>query len=141
MRIVLDTNIVVSALLWGGIPYRLIEATSAGTIELYSSPVLVAELAEILGRAHIEKKINEVGSSAEAILSLYAQLARIVSPTDVPRVVPNDPDDDHLIACALSAQADLVVTGDHGVLAIRKHQGIDIVAPATALGRIEAIER
>lgn len=139
MRVVLDTNIVVSALLWGGLPYRLIEAASAGTIDLYSSPALIAELAEILDRSHIAKKMAEQGTSADEVLTLYGRLARIVSPTDVPRVVLSDPDDDHVIACAVLAGAQLVVSGDSDVLALRRHQNIDIVTPADALRRIETI--
>ena len=139
MRVVLDTNIVVSALLWGGLPYRLIEAASAGTIDLYSSPALIAELAEILDRSHIAKKMTEQGTSADEVLTLYGRFARIVSPTDVPRVVLSDPDDDHVIACAVLAGAQLVVSGDSDVLALRRHQNIDIVTPADALRRIETI--
>lgn len=49
MRFVLDTNVVISALVWGGVPYKLIEAAVAGDIELVSSPALLAELRDVLG--------------------------------------------------------------------------------------------
>ena len=79
--------------------------------------------------------------SAEEVLVRYAQLAHIVSPTEVPRVVPNDPDDDHVIACAVLAGADLIVLGDRALLAIAHHHGIDLVTPATAVARMESMPR
>lgn len=139
MRIVLDTNVVVSALLWGGTPYRLIEAASVGAIELYSSPALIAELAEILERSHLSTRLAEQGISAEETLVRYAQLAHIVSPTEVPRVVPSDPDDDHAVACAVLAGADVIVSGDRALLAIAHHRGIDLVTPAAAVARMASV--
>ena len=53
MRVVLDTNIVVSALVWGGLPFRLLKFGQLGDIEIVTSPVLVEELADVLGRAHL----------------------------------------------------------------------------------------
>ena len=50
MRLVLDTNVVVSALVWGGVPHKLIAAAAAGDIELVTSPALLAELHDVLGR-------------------------------------------------------------------------------------------
>ena len=56
----------------------------------------------------------------------------MVQPQTVPRVVPTDPDDDHVIACALAANAELIVSGDSGLLALKEYQGIPIVSPAEA---------
>jgi len=57
MRAVLDTNVVVSALIWGGIPFALLEAATEGRIDLITSPVLLAELAEVLNRPHLSARL------------------------------------------------------------------------------------
>jgi len=136
MRLILDTNVVVSALLWGGVPYRLLQLAAEGEVQLFTSPVLAAEFGEILARPHFHAKLLEQGTSAEALSTLYLEFARSVSPLAVPRVVPNDPDDDHVLACAVTAQASLIVSGDKHLLSLRSYQGIQIVNPAHALALI-----
>ena len=80
MRLVLDTNVVVSALVWGGVPYRLIEAAAAGDVELVTSPALLAELRDVLGRQHLASRLAQQRSSVEQAIGLYAELAISVSP-------------------------------------------------------------
>lgn len=92
MRVVLDTNIVVSALIWGGKPLNLLQAATAGDIELYTSPALLAELREVLGREHLASRLAAQRASLEQTVGFYGDLAIGVSPLAVPRVVPNDPD-------------------------------------------------
>lgn len=58
MRVVLDTNVVVSALVWGGTSYKLLQAATAGDIELYTSPALLAELREVLAREHLASRLS-----------------------------------------------------------------------------------
>lgn len=65
MRLVLDTNVVVSALVWGGVPYKLIEAAVAGDIELVTSPALQAELQPVLAREHLASCLTQQRSSVE----------------------------------------------------------------------------
>jgi putative PIN family toxin of toxin-antitoxin system len=59
VRVVLDTNVVVSALLWGGVPYRLIHAASAGGIALFASAVLLKELRDTLARPHLASRLAQ----------------------------------------------------------------------------------
>jgi putative PIN family toxin of toxin-antitoxin system len=138
VKFVLDTNVVVSALVWGGTPYLLIEAAAAGDIELYTSPMLLSELREVLGREHLASRLATQRSSVDTAFALYAELAISVSPLATPRVVPDDVDDDHVIAAALAANADLVVSGDRHLLSVGSHQGIGIVEPVEAVKRIVA---
>ena len=133
MRVVLDTNVVVSALLWGGTPYRLLQQAVDGNIELFTSPTLVAELGKILARPHLAVKLAEQRTSIEELTALYLDFACLVSPLSTPRVVPDDPDDDHVVSCALSAHADAVVSGDHHLLALAKYEGIRILTAAEAV--------
>ena len=136
MRIVLDTNVVVSALIWGGTPYRLIQAATDGDVELCTSPALLIELREVLGREHLASRLAQQRSSVEQAIGFYGELAINVSPLATPRVVPGDADDDHVIAAALAAKADLVVSGDRHLLSMGSYEGRPIVNAAEAVTRI-----
>lgn len=133
MRLILDTNVVLSALLWGGTPYRLLQLAVEGEAQLFTSPVLAAELREILARPHLAAKLLEKGTTADAVTALYLEFARALSPLTVPRVVPDDADDDHVVACAVAAKADIIVSGDKHLLKLHEYQGIRIVTVAQAV--------
>lgn len=140
LRLVLDTNIVVAGLLWNGPPRRLIELAIEGeAVELFSSPVLLDELAHTLGYSKFDKRIEAFGTSIAALVGQYTALVSLVVPASVPRIVANDADDDHVIAAAVAARAELIVTGDRKhLLPIGSHQGIAIVTAREVLDRIEA---
>lgn len=138
MRLVLDTNVVVSALVWGGVPYKLIEAAAAGDIDLVTSPALLAELCDVLGREHLASRLAKQHSSVEQALGFYGELAISVSPLSTPRVVTGDADDDHVIAAAVAGSAEIVVSGDRHLLSLSSHQGIGVVNAAEALGRVDS---
>jgi putative PIN family toxin of toxin-antitoxin system len=121
MRIVPDTNVVVSALIWGGKPFTLLQLATEGTILLYASPALIEELRDVLGRSHLKTRLDRQRSSVEKALSLYIDLAISVSATLIAGVVANDPDDDHVIAAAVGADADLIVSGDRHLLDLGRH--------------------
>jgi putative PIN family toxin of toxin-antitoxin system len=134
VRLVLDTNVVVSAVIWGGMPYRLLQAATDGDIELYTSPALLAELRGVLAREHLASRLERQQSSAEQAIRLYGELAISVSPLAIPRAVPRDADDNQVIAAALAAQANLIVSGDRHLLDLGgSYQGIRIATPADAV--------
>lgn len=135
-RWVLDTNVVVSALLWGGQPERLLRAATEGEVELCTSPALLAELREVLGRDHLARHLVRVQRSVEQALESYAVLTYRVSPLETPRVVPGDADDDHVIAAALAAQATAVVSGDKHLLSMGSFEGLAILTVAQAAERL-----
>lgn len=141
VRIVLDTNVVLSALLWRGTPYRLLDALrQQPSIQLYSSSVLLEELAAVLTRPSASKQLAVIGRVAQHVMADYIEAIDLAEPFDVPRIVPNDPDDDHVLACALTAKADLIVSGDRKhLLPLGTYQGIRIVDPAEALRRLTAV--
>ncbi len=132
MRAVLDTNVVVSALIWGGKPFTLCQAAAEGDALLFTSLVLLDELRSVLARGHLAIRLQSRLSSVERAVALYGCLATVVTPSDTPRVVPGDPDDDHVIAAAVTASADMIVSGDQHLLTLRTHLGIRIVTPADA---------
>ena len=131
MRIVLDTNVVISALLWRGTPYQLLTLIRAQSEhQLCSSPVLLEELAGVLTRTAIIKQLALIKQSAQSVLVDYVALAE---PLTVPRIVHADPDDDHVLACALAARADLIVSGDNDLLTLRHYRDIPILLPSVAM--------
>ena len=139
LRLVLDTNVVVAGLLWYGPPRRLIELAIAGeAVELFSSAVLLDELAHTLGYPKFAKRIDSFGTSIAGLVTQYIALVSLVAPASVPRIVPNDADDDHVIAAAVAARAELIVTGDKHLLLIHRHQGIDIVTARIAIDQLGA---
>jgi uncharacterized protein len=140
LRLVLDTNIVVAGLLWNGPPRRLIELAIEGeSVELFSSPVLLDELAHTLAYSKFDKRIDSFGTSIAALVAQYTTLISLVVPASVPRIVANDADDDHVIAAAVAARAELIVTGDRKhLLPIGSHQGIAIVTAREVVERLEA---
>lgn len=137
MRLVLDTNVVASALLWGGTPRLLLQAARDRRVELFTSMALLAELTDILGRRKFDKKIAASLMSIDQLVDRYAELATLVRPTPTPRVAP-DPDDDVVIGTALAAKADVIVTGDRLLLTVRDHRGVVLLAVNDALSRLGA---
>ena len=132
MRVVLDTNVVASALLWGGVPRLLLHAGREKRVDLFTSAALLAELTDILGRRKFDKKIAASTLTVDQIVDRYVALAALVRPTPTPRIAP-DPDDDVVIGTALAARADLIVTGDKPLLTVAEYQGVRIVGVSQAL--------
>ena len=133
MKLVLDTNTVVSGFLWRNAPRLIIDAAVEGRITLATSTVLVDESAEVISRAKFARKIAEQGLSVSALLDRYTKLAARVTPARIRRVVLTDADDDHVLACALAAQADWIVSGDSDLLNLKHYQGMRIIDAREAL--------
>jgi putative PIN family toxin of toxin-antitoxin system len=94
VRIVLDTNVVLSALLWRGTPYHLFEAIrETEPIEIFTSLVLLEELTEILLPPILAKRLALTGQSVRQVFAKYVETVDLVAPITTPRVVMNDIDD------------------------------------------------
>ena len=136
MRLVLDTNTVVSGLFWGGLPGQLLDAARAGKVELYTSPALLGELARVLRRRKFSTRVERLSASVDELIEGYGELAQFVRPAAISPVVLADPEDDHVLACALAAKADFIVSGDSHLLSLKTYQGIAIVGAVEALARL-----
>lgn len=103
---------------------------------LYTSPLLLAELEEVLARNKFMQRIANAGSSPAHLIDGYLSLVQVVKPLAVEAVVARDPDDDHVLACALAAQADVIVSGDKDLLDLCAYRGIPILTAALAMARV-----
>jgi putative PIN family toxin of toxin-antitoxin system len=97
---------------------------------------LLAELARILQRIKFAKVITASGMTFDQLVLGYTGLTTLIAPAEISPTVLNDPDDDHVLACAVAAKADLIVSGDSDLLDLKAYQGIPIETPAEALRRI-----
>jgi hypothetical protein len=128
----LDTNVAVSALLWKGKPSELFGRGLGKEVIFFSSPPLLAELADVLSRPKFKRRLAAAKLSVEDILRLYSKSVLSVRPHSVPCIAP-DPDDDVVIGTALAAHAELIVTGDRGLLSVKQYQRIGILSVTDAL--------
>lgn len=138
MRLVLDTNTVISALFWKGTPHRLVAAARDNReIVFYTTARLLAELADVidLARKILRSCARRKHVSGRRVTEIH-ESGGIITPASMPPVIITDPDDSHVLACALAAQADLIVSGDSDLLNLKRYQGIDIVTAGEALARV-----
>ncbi len=123
MRVLFDTNVLVSAILFGGVPRELLTRALRGDVELVTSATLLDELEAVLVESFLADR-----AFVRTVRSELELLAQVVSVPDVPRVV-RDPDDDAVIVAALSGAASTIVTGDRDLLILGEHRDIRIVTP------------
>lgn len=137
IRAVLDTNVVVSGLLWHGAPHALLDRVRDGTLTFISSPALLAELVEVIARPQFAAILARSNTSRERSLAEVRELTEVIEPPPLAEPVCRDPDDDAVLALGIAANADFIVSGDKDLLHLENFQGIAIVNPAEALRRVE----
>jgi hypothetical protein len=137
VRLVLDTNIIVSGLIWGGVPRQLLELGRDGQASFFTSSVLLDELSEVLEREKFVVLLASQGTTPAFLMQHYGMLAKLVKPEPIERTV-RDIDDDVVIATALTAKADVIASGDRDLLVLHPWQGIRIFNAADALQYIQS---
>ncbi len=135
-RLVIDTNVLVSALLWQGTPGRVVALAGEKEVQLFTSRALLDELAATLTKKKLAKYVAATGLTAEQMLANYRRISTTVTARQLDERVSRDADDDAVLACAIAARADLVVSGDDDLLVLQSFKGIAIVSAAEAIGRL-----
>ena len=132
LRVVADTNIFISALMFGGLPGSFLDLAFLRSFVLVTSPPLLDELDEKLcGKFELSRK------DANLIRARLESCALVLTPDIVLQVIKDDPDDDRVLECAVAGKADYIVSGDKHLLRLGSYQGISIV---TARDFMDAIE-
>lgn len=125
MKIVLDTNVFVSAVFFGGVPGRILDAWAAGRIQIVAS----AEILDEYQRVGLVLAAQYPGVDLSPVLTDFITNAEIVAAPPLAEPVSCDPDDDKFLACALAARVDAVVSGDRDLLTHDGWRGIAILKP------------
>lgn len=127
MRIVVDTNIWVSGLLWRGLPWKLLRLAEVGDVELCMTPSMLVELAEVLSYERLQPRLEQLGLTPTELVTYALNLASIFEVSEGDPIVVADPDDDVFLRCATIAGAACVVSGDHHLLDLGGYAGIPIL--------------
>jgi putative PIN family toxin of toxin-antitoxin system len=121
IRVVLDTNVIVSALVFGGVPRGILELAEAGQCELFYSQPIQTEVRRVL-----TEKFDWPQAILQQALPVLWSMGTLVAPLITLNAVP---DDNRILECAVEAQAHVVVSGDHHLLALKNYRSISIVTP------------
>jgi putative PIN family toxin of toxin-antitoxin system len=129
LRVVLDTNLFVSSLLVkSGLPAQAMDAWRERKYLLITSPTLIAEIVDTFSYERIRRKYLVADEDVAQLISLLEKDALVVpGRTEISGVIPNDPDDEQVLVCAVEGQADLIVSGDRHLLELEEYRGIPIV--------------
>ena len=125
MKVVVDTNVLVSGVFFGGMPSRILEAWRDERIDVVVSPDILEEYRRV--GEHLETQFTDV--SLAPFLALLVMNAEIIEPPDLPEQVSRDSDDDKFIACALAGGCHVIISGDKDLLSISGYRGVKVVAP------------
>ena len=123
MRVVLDTNVIVSGLNFRGNERLVLELALRGRFELYLSPFILEEVAGVLGR-----KFDWTEERSTQALRALGDAATVIDPRRLPEVIESGHADNRILECAVQASADYLVTGDRRhLLPLGEHQGARIL--------------
>lgn len=131
-EIVLDTNVLVSALFWNGNERKLLLACLEGEHALVTSPPLLTEAARVLAG-----KFSYPEADTESFVGMVSRNADVVVPRKPLVVIAADPSDDRVLECAVEGRADIIATGDRHLLALGTFRSIPIYRPAEALRKLK----
>ncbi len=99
----------------------------AGSLELFTSAALLAELEDVLAREKFTARLRQANVTPCELVLGYATLARLLEPATIGSVIQADPDDDSVLSCEVAAKADFVVSGDSHLLRLAGYEGIPII--------------
>ncbi|MCK4368030.1 MAG: putative toxin-antitoxin system toxin component, PIN family [Thermoplasmata archaeon] len=136
MRVVIDTNVLISGLLFGGPPAECLELALLGEVEM----VLTEHTLDELGRKLSDEKFLLKPSEVLRFLALVRGHAVLVEPEEGGGWVSDDPDDDKVVAAALGGGASLIITGDGSILRASPFEDVKAVTPKRALGILRQLE-
>lgn len=138
MLIVVDTSTLISAVLWTGLPHRLVELAEAGEITLCATEETLREFREVLSRSKFADKIRSRVTTVDEIVQSVLRLVALYSALALPGVVEADPDDDKFLACAVTAGAEYLICSDGHLLDMEMYAGVKILTVRRFLEQVVA---
>ena len=132
VRVTADSNIYISALMFGGKPLALLEMALDGEIELAISEAILTETLRVL-----RDKFHRTPEQLQEAEGLLTAVTRQVYPVERVDAVPTDKDDNRVLECAVAADSEVIVSGDSDLLRLGNFRGIDIMKASDLIGRLD----
>jgi len=126
--VVLDTNVWVSALIWGGKPAEVVKAAEDRRLRIFISEEIVGEISRVLEYPKLKQAYLGGGLGRRDLMEAVLKVCRFVKVTKKVNIVEEHPADNKFIECALAAHADYLVSGDKHLIKVARHEDIDIVS-------------
>jgi len=126
VKIVCDTNVLISGVLFGGHARKILQLTSRGVLINFLSPDILREAEDVLRRSKFGLRREQV----LGIITLFKDTFEIVIPSFKVQAIQSDPEDNHVIEAALTARAEFIISGDKHLLKLTEWKGIHVVSPA-----------
>ena len=140
MKIVVDTNVVLSGLLWRGPPNQILKWAREGTLEILACEKTATELRRALRCRSFTKRISALETTPAEVFAYYMNLILFVpDPKIIPEQIIKDPFDNLFLALASENKARLIVSGDKHLRDLEEYQRIQIVTPSEACQVIETV--
>jgi putative PIN family toxin of toxin-antitoxin system len=133
LKVVLDTNILISAILFGGKPRQILEKAIRGEIRLCLSEPILEEFRGVLGRS----KFGYSPEMIQFILTELTGIADFVNPSETIDVVLEDSEDNRILECAVEAKANYIISGDSHLLKLSRYRNMEVLDAAAFLERFE----
>lgn len=127
-RVVLDTNTLISGLLWDGNESMVIEKAEKKEIKLFISYQMLEELEGVLKREKFSKRLEGKEYTVEKAVAKIALIATLIEPNIDIDIIKEDSDDNRVLECAVSARATVIVSGDSHLLNLNDYAGIQIIS-------------
>ena len=140
MRVVVDTNVAVSGLLWPGPPNQILKWARDGILEIVACEETTAELRRVLQYKRFAQRFSMLETNEAEVFAYFLNLVFFVpTPVRIPQEIVEDPFDNFFLAMASHNNARLIISGDRHLLDLREYQRIQIVTPSEACQVIETL--
>ena len=126
IKVVLDTNIYISGILFAGKPREVLDLAIKGKIHVFISPDILSELRDVLSR----KKFGFSPERVDIIIREIESITTMINPAKKYSIVSHDSDDNIIIDCAMESRVEYIITGDNDLLCLNKYKRITIINPA-----------
>jgi putative PIN family toxin of toxin-antitoxin system len=138
-KVVLDSNVLISGLLWIGLPHKILKLAENKSLTIYSSLPIIEEVSRVLIRQKFAERIDELKTTSEELIESLLSIVEIVHPLVSINELKSDSEDNKVLECAVEAGADYIVSGDPHLLRLKVFKGIAMVTPREFLVREKQI--
>ena len=129
--VVLDTNVLISALVFGGKPRKVLDRIIKGQLKMAVSKEILDEMEGVL----TSRKFQYSRQISHSIRNALEEVADLITPQKTVKAIKNDPDDNRILECALAAGADIIISGNRHLLELKQYRGINIITPSDFLNK------